>query len=403
MTAALTDNLGDRVITDSRPGVLVIVGSFQSIGILRSLAGHRIPTYLIDWDNCIGRFSNCTNRFSTCPPVIAEQKFLEFLRDLAVKQNIKGWLIYPNDDRTVEFLAKHKKELEELYRITVPDWEIARVAIDKRLTHQVAEQAGIPIPRTFYPRGMDELEHLDIEFPAVIKPAIRDNFYDKARKKAIRVDDRAQLVREYLKAESMIESSEIMVQELIPGAAENLYSFGSLYRDGQVLGKVVARRLRQHPAEFGRVTTYAETVDIPELENMATRFLSAMRYQGISEVEFMWDPREGKYKLIEINARFWAWHSIAVAAGVDFPYLLYRDMLGDGVRVNDFEKGVKWFRLMVDTPNSVALTARGKMNISTYLRSWRGKKTFAVWNLKDPLPFLVEILMVPYIMKIRGV
>jgi D-aspartate ligase len=396
-------NSRDKVKASFRPGVLVILGSFQSIGILRSLASHRVPTYLIDWDLCVGRFSKCTDRFSICPPVTAEKKFLDFLKKLAVMQKIKGWLIYPNDDRTVEFLARHKKELEKFYRVTVPPWKISQVAIDKRLTHSLAEQIGIPIPRTLYPESVDELEHLDIKFPAIIKPAIRDNFYEKVRKKAVRADDRAQIVREYLKAEKIIDRSEIMVQELIPGAADNLYSFGSLYRDGQVLGKVVARRTRQHPKEFGRVTTHAETVHIPELEDMATRFLNAMGYQGISEIEFMWDPRDGKYKLIEINARFWAWHSIAIAAGVDFPYLLYRDMLGDSVQVNDFKKGIKWFRLMVDAPISVALVARRKMSIGTYLRSWRGKKAFAVLSLKDPIPFLAEALMVPYIIKIRGV
>ena len=44
-------------------------------------------------------------------------------------------------------------------------------------------------------------------------------------------------------------------------------------------------------------------------------------------------------------------------------YLLYRDMLGEGVQVNDFEKGVKWFRLMVDVPASAALVAKGKMSL----------------------------------------
>jgi predicted ATP-grasp superfamily ATP-dependent carboligase len=393
----------EKLITAPQPGVLVILGTFQSIGILRSLASHHVPTYLIDWSHCVGRFSRCTNRFSTCPPVIEEKKFLEFLLNLAVKQELKGWLIYPNDDRTVEFLARHKSELEEFYRVAVPAWEIAQVAIDKRQTYRLAEQCSIPIPRTFYPEGADELEHLDIEFPVIIKPAIRDNFYDKARKKAVRADNRTQLVQEYLKAASIIDTSEIMVQELIPGAADNLYSFGSLYSDGQVLGKVVARRTRQHPLEFGRVSTHVETVHIPELEDMSVRFLDAMAYQGVSEVEFMWDPREGKYKLIEINARFWAWHSIAAAAGVDIPYLLYRNMLGDTVQVNDFEKGVKWFRFMVDTPISAALIAKGKMSITDYFRSWKGKKTFAVLSLKDPLPFLVELLLVPYIMKKRGI
>jgi len=143
-------------------------------------------------------------------------------------------------------------------------------------------------------------------------------------------------------------------------------------------------------------------VHIPELEDMAIQFLDAMHYDGISEIEFMRDPRDGKYKLIEINARFWAWHSLAIAAGVDLPYLLYLDMLGKSVQVNGFKRGVKWFRLMLDLPISASLIAKRKTSIGTYLRSWRGKKTFSVFSLKDPLPFLAEILMVPYILRKRG-
>ena len=386
----------------SRPGALVIVGSFQSLGILRSLAGHGVPTYLIDWDLCVGRFSRCAHRFSLCPPAVEEERFLEFLRELAVREGLKGWLIFANDDRTVGVLSRHKKELEEFYRVPVPDWEITKAAIDKRQTHSLAERAGIPCPRTFYPASADELDRPDLAFPAVIKPAIRDNFYDKARKKAIRVDGRDQLRREYLKAASLIDRSEIMVQELIPGGADNLYSYGSLYSRGKVLGKVVARRTRQHPVEFGRVTTHAETVHIPELEDLGRRFLEAMGYQGISEVEFMRDPRDGTYKLIEINARFWAWHSLAIAAGVDLPYLMYRDMLGDPVQAGDFEEGVHWLRLLVDLPISALQIAKGKMGLGAYLESWKGKKTFSVFRLQDPLPFFAEVLMVPYIIKIRG-
>ena len=398
----MTDKSAEGFHAASRPGALVIVGSFQSLGILRSLAGHGVSTYLIDWDLCVGRFSRCTGRFSVCPPAVEEGRFVQFLKELAVRENLRGWLIYANDDRSVGVLSRNKKELEEFYRIPVPKWEITSAAIDKRETYRLAESVGVPVPRTLYPGSVEELGNMDIAFPAVIKPAIRDNFYDKARKKAVRVDNREQLLREYLKAATLVDPSEIMVQELIPGAAENLYSFGSLFSNGRVLGKVVARRTRQHPAEFGRVTTHAETVHIPELEDMGTRFLEAMGYQGISEVEFMWDPRNGKFKLIEINARFWAWHSLAIAAGVDLPYLMYRDMLGDAVRVDDFEDGVHWIRLLVDVPASAVRIARRKMTIHDYLKTWKGKRTFAVFSWRDPLPFLAEILMVPYIIKIRG-
>lgn len=42
--------------------------------------------------------------------------------------------------------------------------------------------------------------------------------------------------------------------------------------------------------------------------------------------EFKKDPRDGVYKFIEINPRFWLTHSLTGAAGIDFVYLYYLSM-----------------------------------------------------------------------------
>ena len=64
---------------------------------------------------------------------------------------------------------------------------------------------------------------------------------------------------------------------------------------------------------------------MPEMRTVGERFLSLIDYSGVGEVEFMRDPRDGVYKLLEVNPRFWGWHSLAIAAGIDLPYLWYRD------------------------------------------------------------------------------
>ena len=58
---------------------------------------------------------------------------------------------------------------------------------------------------------------------------------------------------------------------------------------------------------------------IPELEQYGSVLLKEIGYYGLSEVEFKKDPRDGRYKLLEINARTWLWHSLAIRCGVDFP------------------------------------------------------------------------------------
>jgi predicted ATP-grasp superfamily ATP-dependent carboligase len=77
-------------------------------------------------------------------------------------------------------------------------------------------------------------------------------------------------------------------------------------------------------------------------------------------------------------------------------------MLGEKVKQNGNIKDMKWIRLTTDIPTAAVEMLRGRMKLTDYLRSWRGKKHFAVLSLTDPLPFIAEILMLPYLWKKRG-
>ena len=384
-------------------GVVILGGDFQALGVTRSLGRQNIPVYLLDKGLCIGRFSRYIWKFAKRPDAREESLLFQFLIDLARKENLEGWLLYPNDDDTVRFLARNKEQLEQYYRVTTPSWETVRFACQKKLTYELADKCGIAVPRTFYPQNVAELEQLDMEFPVIIKPSVKEPFYSRTRKKAIRTDSKKELIDEFTRIREIVGDSEIMVQEFIPGGGENLYSVGSLCKNGELLAKIAARRLRQHPMDFGHATTYAETVDIPEMEDLAARILKAMGYYGLSEVEFMWDPKAGQYKLIEINPRPWGWHTLAIGAGVDLPYLLYRDMLGEEATQNGATpRQAKWIRLVTDTPMVATALLKGRIRLTDYIRSLKGKKQFAVFSFKDPLPFIVELIMLPYLWKKRG-
>jgi D-aspartate ligase len=386
-----------------RVGAVILGGDYQALGVLRSLAKQKVPVYLLDKEACMGRFSRYAWKSARRPDAREEDLLFRFLVDLARRENLEGWVLYPNDDETVRFLAKNKKELEKYYKVTTPPWETVRFACQKRLTYELAERCDIAVPKTFYPESVTELEQLDMKFPVIIKPSEKEPFYSRMRKKAISVGSKRKLIDEFTRARNIVGDSEIMVQEFIPGGSENLYSVGSLFKNGELLAKIVARRLRQHPIDFGHATTYAETVDIPEMEDMAGRILRAMGYYGLSEVEFMWDPRDKQYKLIEINPRPWGWHTLAIGAGVDLPYMLYRDMLGEEVGQNGVApRPAKWIRLATDTPTAVLALLKGRLRFGDYINSLKGKKQFAVFSFKDPLPFIMELLMLPYLWKKRG-
>ncbi len=84
-------------------GAIIIGGHFQGLGILRSLGRQNIPICLLDNEFCIGRFSRYPKKFFKCPSVHQGALFFEFLKNLAIKENLEGWIIYPVDDEVVTF------------------------------------------------------------------------------------------------------------------------------------------------------------------------------------------------------------------------------------------------------------------------------------------------------------
>jgi len=112
---------------------------------------------------------------------------------------------------------------------------------------------------------------------------------------------------------------------LIPGNGQFQYSFCGFFKGGKTIASMVARRRRQHPHEFGHASTFVETVDDPELENVSERYLKTMNYYGLVEIEYKLDAKDGLFKLHDVNPRTWGYHSLGYAAGVDFPSLLFSD------------------------------------------------------------------------------
>jgi D-aspartate ligase len=385
-----------------KPGAIVIGGHFQGLGIVRSLAKQSIPVYILDNQLCIGRFSRYTSKCIKCPDVNEETAFFDFLTNLVKKEHLNGWVVFPTDDETVYFLSRFKKKLQGFYRITTPDWEVVKYTYNKKLTYQFAEKVGIPIPQTFYPETIDDVYKLKIQYPLIIKPAVVKKFFNITKKKVYRADNEKELLSFYQRMCSIIDPSEIMIQEFIPGRPNYLFSFCPLFKNGKVLARIVAKRARQHPMDFGNASTYAEIVDIPELEEMGTKFLEGIDYYGLSEVEFKQDPRDGQYKLLEINARIWGWHTLAIRAGIDLPYWLYLDMIGEKFETNSHPREARWIRLITDIPTVISEIVKGRMKITDYLKSLSGKKEFAVFSLSDPFPFIVEFILLPYFWRKRG-
>lgn len=390
-----------QITHDIKTGVVIIGSDFQALGAIRSLAEKNIPVFLLEYELGISRFSRYVNRrtnhFSLEP-----EKFSDQLVEIAKKENLKGWMLFPNDDKVVKLISMARERLKEWYQIPVPQWETVQKFYFKDNANKIADELSIPIPKVYQSENLDELLKMDLNFPLVLKPTFKEEYYPITKKKGIRVDNRQELIKEYGEMASIIDHKSIIIQDMILGGTKNLYSFVSFFDGKKVVAGLSAQRLRQHPMDFGHATTYAEAVVVPELKEMAEKLLKAIGYYGISEVEFMRDDRDGKFKFLEINGRVWGWHTLAKAAGLNLPYMLHQHMNGLETTTTDTVEGAKWIRLITDIPTSLIEMLSKRMKIKDFLKTLRGVKEFSVLSRKDPLPFIMEFLLVPYLWWKRG-
>jgi predicted ATP-grasp superfamily ATP-dependent carboligase len=384
-------------------GAVVVGGDYQGLGIVRSLGRRGIPVCVVDDELSISRFSKYCTHFVKLASLRGEREAVDALIDVADRLGLAGWVLYPTREELVAAFSRNRSHLNRFFRVPTPEWRSVQWAWDKRNTYRLAKELGIPTPATHYPENIDQLAELDgLAAPFAIKPAIKEHFIYATKAKAWCAKSHAELRTLFQKASELVGPGEVMVQELIPGGGMQQFAYCAFFRNGEAIGKMVVRRRRQHPLQFGRASTYVETVDIPVLEELSERFLRASNYYGLVEVEYKLDSRDGQYKLLDVNARTWGYHSLGARAGVDFSYKLYSDLVGlPGSRCKS-QTGIGWMRMTTDLPAALMALLGGDIDFKTYVRSLRDCNVEAVFSLEDPVPGLAEVLLVPYLALKRG-
>jgi predicted ATP-grasp superfamily ATP-dependent carboligase len=270
---------------------------------------------------------------------------------------------------------------------------VTRFALDKRLTYQRAGELGVGAPWTMVAASGDEFATRKIPFPVILKPAVNHHFFPKTNVKALSAATLSELQRRHAQMSQFIPAEEILVQERIPGGGENQFSFCGLCRDGKVYAALVAQRRRQYPVEFGNASSFVETTNQPIVEADGRRFLESIGFDGMAEVEFKFDPRDGKYKILDVNPRAWGWHTLGRAAGVDFSYLLWLQKTGAPVTAPVQRRDASWFREITD-PLSILKSPHRGAELGRLLRAlFTGRLTLATFDLLDPVPFFAEFAL----------
>lgn len=210
------------------------------------------------------------------------------------------------------------------------DFDQYNLLSNKVSLFKLAQELNVLIPKTIYSDDIDSLEDIkssrQFYFPIVIKPS-QSRIYTENGWSGTKVKyansplELSSVVNEY-----PFNNFPFLLQERIQGPGIGIFL---LTLHGKTMAFFAHKRIREKPPSGG-VSVVCESIEPPkEALESAKRLFEFVGWTGVGMVEFKMDKKDQQPKLMEVNARFWGSLQLAISAGVDFPYLLYKMAIGE--------------------------------------------------------------------------
>jgi predicted ATP-grasp superfamily ATP-dependent carboligase len=380
---------------------LVLDGNQRSaLAVTRALGRRGIPVIVAGETRTTlaGASRYRQDTFTYPAPHEQPERFIDTIRTEAAARGVG--LMMPMTDLTTHLVLRHREQFENI-AIPSASFETFEMLTDKRRLIRLAQGLGVPVPATYVAEPGEDLSRLPagFGFPLVLKPS-RSTMWTGRRWIAASVHyaDSLRHAQDLVARHEYFSRQPFLVQEYIRGHAQGMFA---LYDRGTPVAFFAHRRLREKPPSGG-VSVLSESIEIDgRLREAARRILDHVRWHGVAMVEFKVGV-DGSPYLIEVNARFWGSLQLAIDAGVDFPYLLYR--LADGAAIDaveGYQLGVRTRWLLGDLDHLYLTLRRRPRRDPTGPSRWRAVvqflKIFArntryeVNRWDDVKPFLVEL------------
>jgi predicted ATP-grasp superfamily ATP-dependent carboligase len=376
-------------------GKVIVAGcTHGGLSLIRSLGKRGLHVIAMTYNPAEHALaSKYINEKAICPHPRDEQAFVDFLLQKA--PDWSGALILETNDYYASALARHKTALADHYRLLVPDWEVSQIFIEKDRTYALAKACGVLHPGIFEPSTMAELEAIidQVAFPAMVKPVRSHEFVARFGVKLFPVQTADELRTAFRR--TIDAGVAVIIAEVIPGTDYKTLERVTIYINtrGDIAAEMYNLKLRQTPPMFGMNRVGVTVPLMPEVREEALKLLRASGFRGHASIEFKRDPRDHKLKLIEVNIRLPADTQLAIAAGIDIPWMVYQDIVEDNqITEMSYRPNTYYIHLLTDLIDALTKDRDRRHHIARYFEPYLARrKTFAYLSFSDPQPFLHEV------------
>lgn len=301
-------------------------------------------------------------------------------------------VLFPISMYSLKVVSRYIDEFRKILHVPIVDYETLTKANNTETLIKIANEVGIPTPQTYFIEDINQVKESaeDLNYPVCIK--VKEELGLAPAERNVVVASAKELLKKYIRMHRLEPFP--LIQEYIKGDSQGYFAiFNQKSEPKVVFGH---RRIREYPITGGP-STFCESYYNPKVMKYGEKLLRALNWCGLAMVEFKVDERDQLPKLMEINPRVWGSMPLAIASGVDFPYLLLKLAIdGDVQELRSFKEGVKLRFLINDIQAAMSYLAKGDHKISHIRRFIKDLFNInvneGISSLSDPKPGLVNII-----------
>jgi len=371
-----------------------------ALTVSRSLAQRGCHVYLAGHvERPLASRSNAVDAYYQYPdPLQSTDLFVEWL--LAHIEANEYDLIIPVTERVVVPLSRNIEKFPRV-KIALPSRESLEVALDKSKTLALAKKVGVPYPVSVTVSTVEQLSKVaaTLKFPVVIKPS-RSIAVVAAGSSQLQVSYAFDLSELESGCEHALKFGPVILQEYFAGDGVGIELIA---KQGEIVYSFQHLRLHEVPLTGGGSSFRKSVAVMPDLLEASRKLISALGWNGVAMVEFKHNSSSDEFCLMEINGRFWGSLPLAVAAGADFPAMLFdlevKGEVGlyppyrDNVYCRLLSRDLHWYEAIlrsdadariVKVPDAVQVLK----GLGLFLHP---RHRYDVQSLGDPLPGLIDV------------
>ncbi len=314
---------------------------------------------------------------------------MEYILNLGKQLGKKTILIPTSDDLSI-FVSEYRDRLKEFFLFPDNDPNLVKGLVSKESMYELALKYEVPTPHTLFPKNIEDVEHYasEVQFPVMLKGIDGNRLQINTGKKMVIVRSKEGLIQSFQELEEK-GNPNLMIQEFIPGGDDQVYIFNGYFnKNSECFAGFTGHKIRQYPIHVG-CASLGECRWNQEVADVTIQFMQALGYRGILDIGYRLDPRDGKYKVLDINPRVGqAFRLFLATNGMDVVRMLYADYISSDIVPIIPREGRRWVVEDYDLESSIEYFQEGTLRFGQWLKSFKGVEETAWFNWRDPLPFL---------------